>query len=42
MEGGFSRRGFLKKSAFVLGAVAVCDLGGMVSANQVSGLTFFS
>jgi 4-oxalocrotonate tautomerase len=32
-----SRRSFMKKSAIVLGAVAVCDLSGVVGNGQVSG-----
>jgi 4-oxalocrotonate tautomerase len=37
VEKKISRRSFLKKSAVVLGAVAVCDFEGIGSAEQVSG-----
>jgi 4-oxalocrotonate tautomerase len=36
MERPTSRRGFLKGSAIALGAVSVCDFGGMGSADHVT------
>jgi 4-oxalocrotonate tautomerase len=37
MEGGFSRRIFLKKSAIAMGTAGVCDYGVMGSVVPVSG-----
>jgi len=38
MEKQISRRSLLRKSAIALGTAAVCDFGGKVGAEQVSGL----
>ncbi len=42
MEGKFSRRNFLKKSALALGTAAVCELQGAGSVKQVSGSTILA
>ena len=37
MERQISRRSFLEKNAIALGTVAICDFGGIASAEQMSG-----
>jgi 4-oxalocrotonate tautomerase len=42
MDDKLSRRGFLKKSAVALGAVAICDLTGMVLPGKENAFKTFA